>query len=82
MAKTLGEKLIRAREKRGWTVYAACQNSSNLKQQSLINIESDWAEPEKLSVGTMLDIIDTFWPDVELKDFTRRKDWHQYKVTR
>lgn len=80
--KSLGEKLVRLREQRGWTIYAACEHMPNIGRQSLIRLESGEAEPRRVSVQTLFDLFEVYLPDINLSDFTDDPRLRKYKVVR
>lgn len=63
-----------AREKRGWTVYAAAERMLGVSHQSLRNLEASPALGDECKVRTMLEIIRVYWPDVTLADFLTRPE--------
>jgi len=58
-----------AREKRGWTYYAASQRMEGVSEQSLKNLERGVTPPDRVQVRTAVEIVKTLWPDVSLDDF-------------
>lgn len=67
------EKLRRAREKRGWSNYELSRESG-VNSQVIENLEGgSWqtrpSRPHGASIKTALKLIETLWPDLQLKDF-------------
>ena len=62
-------KIQEAREKKGLTLYGACQLMPSVKWQSLKDLEEGIADPAGVKVRTMLEIMAAFYPDVSLEDF-------------
>lgn len=60
--------IIKAREKRGWTVYEACRRGG-IGRQCLVNLEEGPTKPQDVKAGTMLRLLELYWPDVSLEDF-------------
>lgn len=69
----LGKKLSRLRKAKGWTVYQACNETQSIKRESMIRMESGRTDPEKVLVGTMIQLIEMYWPDLGVEDFSHDK---------
>ena len=78
----LGRKLTSLRTKKGWTIFKACSQTHSVGRESLARIEDGTTRPERLRVETMLQIIDLYWPNILLEDFTSDSDLSQYKIER
>lgn len=71
---TLQEKLIRARERRGWTLYRAWNRMPRMRDVVLRtlegrNISREPAPGERAQLRTVIDIVEAYWPDIQLEDF-------------
>lgn len=78
----LAKKLIEAREKRGWTIYAAAQNARSVKRETLTRLEQGKSRPENIPVINVIDIIDIYWPDIQLRDFIWDDSLKRYNAKR
>lgn len=71
MAKStnrFGRQLARLRKARGWSIYEACNQTETIKRESLIRLESGRTDPKKILVRTMIELVDLYWPDVDISD--------------
>jgi hypothetical protein len=69
-------KLQAAREKRGWTPYAAAKRMRGVSESSLRNLESTPDSGSEVKLRTALEIVRVFWPDVQLGDLMCRKSFY------
>lgn len=65
--------LIRARERRGWSIYQATQHMVDVYPNTLrtlegLNPDRDPGGPD-CKLRTVLEIVRVYWPDVQLDDF-------------
>ena len=65
----LGNKLARLRKAKGWTMYEACKETRSVKRESLLRMETGRTDPEKVLVGTAIQLIELYHPNLELEDF-------------
>jgi transcriptional regulator with XRE-family HTH domain len=69
---TLSEKLLRAREERGWTLYKAAKEAG-LGRAQLAALEGRYVgrspNPSLVTVGTVAALIQLYWPQIQLSDF-------------
>lgn len=63
------EKLVEARERRGWTVNGAAQRTGGVHHHALSKLESGESDPAKLRVATVIELWLLYWPDLKLSDF-------------
>lgn len=68
----LGAKLREAREKRGWTLHMACEGTrGRVGWESLARLESGRTQdPRKITIRTAMALIELYWPDIQLEDFS------------
>lgn len=73
----LSKALIRARKKRGWSTYQAANKMHSVLPNTLRTLEG--LNPDREPAGdecklkTVLDILETYWPDVSFDDFAGRQ---------
>lgn len=65
---TLGEKLIAAREARGWTAADAAR-AAGLNRTTLVQIEGDIQDRKNLRLVTVIGLLDALAPDIQMEDF-------------
>ncbi len=82
----LHRKLRKARERRKLTFYAAAQHMDGVSQQQLMNLEhyesaTRNADPAKVTVQVMAEVVRVFWPDIQLADFLETSPELSIKIT-
>jgi len=65
----LSDKLVKARESRGWTVGQAASRTQTVHHFSLRKLESGQTDPSKATATTMVDLLNLYYPDVMIADF-------------
>ena len=70
--KRFAAKLTRLREAEGWTVCKACENTTSIKREMWSRLESGRSDPEKIQSSTMVQLIDLFYPKLNVRDFIPR----------
>ena len=60
-----GEILVAVREERGWSTTQAAKRAG-LGDQQLRNLESGKTPPDQVKVGTLLALVELYWPDLSL----------------
>lgn len=73
------KKLIRAREKRNWTVYAAA-TEAGVGRESLLRLEDGRTDPEKAPIGTVMPVVGLYWPDIQLSDWIKTKGARRFEL--
>ena len=76
----LGRKLTKAREKRGWSIHAACSQTESVKYESLSRLESGRTIGDRVPVATVMQLVDLYWPEVNIKDFVSNKRMKKYAL--
>ena len=69
----LAEKLVRARERRGWTIHAATKNMDGVHNQTLWTLEGRNAHRApapggEMKLKTAIAIASAYYPDITLQD--------------
>ncbi len=65
----LKAKLVAARETRGWSVGKAAARPATIHQFALRKLESGQTDPAKCSSVTMTELLNLYYPDLNLADF-------------
>jgi len=73
MAQTTAEAIKAARESRGLTVYALCQQADGVGTGSVQALEGG-ADPSKVTVRVAMGLIRALWPALRLSHFAPGKD--------
>lgn len=76
----LGTKLTKAREKRGWSIHAACAQTENVKYESLARLENGRTVGDRVPLRTVMELIHLYWPDMNLSDFVSARTLKKYKA--
>ena len=79
---SLGEKVRQARERKGWSVYAACEKMPSVGRESLARIESGRTDPTRLQFQTALELIELFWPELDIEDFADEEPLSRFTLKR
>lgn len=78
--------LTTARERRGWSFHEAAAHMNGVTEQQLRNLErigsTRKTEPLNVRLGTALEILRVYHPDVSLDDFAGEKTLFRLEPTR
>ena len=65
----LREKLVEAREARGWSVGKAAGRTVTIHHFVLRKLEAGVTDPAKCTAETMVDLLNLYGPDISIRDF-------------
>ena len=77
---TLGRKLTKSREKRGWSIHAACAQTKTVKYESLSRLEKGRTNGDRVPMATAMQLIDLYWPEIKIKDFVSERGLKRYEL--
>ena len=63
------KKLVRARVSRGWTIWSAAKRTVSVHPYALRKLESGKTDSTRILAATMVDLINLYYPDLEISDF-------------
>ncbi len=65
------DQLRKSRERRSWSVGEAASKTESVGRESLLRLENGQADPSRVTVRTAIELIDLYWPDLDLDHFFR-----------